>query len=103
MPMESTDYNISMRTNNDFMLNVNVGYDITNATPKLVVKSSRLIDWSEFISTSGTGQEFIIYIKASDIKNLGAGIYSYDCVVDFGSGSKLFVLGGKITVVEGIA
>ena len=101
--MDADKYNISMRTNDDFMLSVNVGYDIMGASPKFVVKSSVFVDWSGFISLSGTPQEFIIYVKASEVQKLGIGIYPYDCVVDFGQGSKVFVLGGKITVVEGIA
>lgn len=101
--MEANKYNISMRTNDDFMLTVNVGYDISAAVPKFVVKSSTLVDWSEFITLSETTQEFIIYVKASEVDKLGGGMYPYDCVIDFGQGSKTFVFGGTITVVRGIS
>lgn len=101
--MDADKYNINMRTNDDFMLTVNVGYDITAAVPRFVVKSSELIDWSEFISVSETPEEFVIYVKASLVESLGIGSYEYDCVIDFGQGSKVFVIGGKITVARGMA
>ena len=101
--MDANKYNISMRTNDDFMLNVNVGYDISSAVPKFVVRGSTLVDWSGFITLSETPQEFIIYVKASEVDKLGQGTHQYDCVIDFGQGSKAFVLGGSITVARGIS
>jgi len=102
--MEVDKYNLKMRTNDDFMLTVNVGYSIAEATPKLIVVSNpKLVDWSSFISVvNATTGEFIIHVKASGIEELGAGQYLYECIMDFGGGSKAFLFGGSLKVSKGL-
>lgn len=103
--VKADNYNISMRTNDNYILSVDLGYDITNYTPTMNIKrstESKVTDLSAYLTKSGsTG--FIINIPASILSTLNQGTYSYDCVLDIGGGSKSFLFGGTATIIKGLS
>lgn len=104
--IKASNYNISMRTNDNYILSVELGYDITNAIPILNMKKnnqSTIIGMSEFITKNDANTGFIINIIASKIAEIDAGSFVYDCILDLASGSKIFLFGGTGVVTRGLS
>jgi hypothetical protein len=104
MTYQAENYNIQLRTNDDFTMNVSVDYDITALALKFKIKRSELdiIDWSAYIVKTGA-MTFTISVKADIINAIGILIAPYDCIVDFGTGSKDFLFGGNISIAKGVS
>ena len=103
--VKADSYNIAIRTNDNYRLSVELGYDIQDATPRFSIKKPvehRITDLSEYITKVGnTG--FVINVPASVLSLLTNTVYQYDCVLDFGNGSKVFLFGGNATVTKGLS
>lgn len=104
MQYNNSNIPILARTNDDFSMQIDAGYTITGLTPKFSIKGpSGDIDLSSFC-TIVSATAFIIFINASDLTTTVGPIKApYDVVIDNGGGSKEFLFGGQITVVEGVA
>lgn len=103
--VKADGYNISIRTNDNYVLSVELGYNISSAIPKMSMKrpsDNKMVELSEHIHKNGdTG--FVINIPASVLSTLSNGVYQYDCVLDLGNGSKTFLFGGTAAVTKGLA
>lgn len=95
---------IIARTNDDFAMQIDAGFDITGMTPKFAIQgTSGVIDLSSYC-TIVSATAFIISIDADIVKaTIGALKAPYDVIIDQGAGSKEFLFGGQITVTDGVA
>ena len=98
------NYNVFIRTNDDFNITVTVPYDITLLTPKFNIKKSdgSIIDWSGYVLKTGL-TTFIVDVKADVVNTVGVLMATYDCIIDMGLGSKDFLFGGNIEIVKGVS
>lgn len=102
--VKADKYNIIVRTNDNYILNVGLGYDLGTAIPRMSMKrlnEQRILDLSDYLYKNGNNG-FMINIPASVLNTLIAGVYNYDCVLDLGGGSKTFLFGGVATVIKGL-
>jgi len=91
------------RTNSDFNATITLEYSTTNLTILFKVKKQNgsIIDLSSYVTKSNNSLS--ISIPASKLLSIGAGRVSYDIVVDNGNGSREMIVGGYITIEEGIS
>ena len=91
------------RTNSDFNATVTLEYSTTNLTILFKVKKQNgsVVDLSSYVTKSNNSLS--ISIPASKLLSIGAGRVSYDVVVDNGNGSREMIVGGYITIEEGIS
>lgn len=91
--------NLKSRTNDNFELSVNVGYEIGARTVKMMIDTH---DVSEFCAVSGD-TTISIDIPAAIIKSIGAGIFAYDCILQIDSDNSDFLFGGKFVIGQGVS
>lgn len=104
--VKADNYNISMRTNDNYILTVELAYDISTAIPTMNLKKAgqnKKIEMTAYITKNQNNTGFVINIPSFEIATMNIGTYAYDCVLDFGSGSKIFLFGGSVTITAGIS
>jgi hypothetical protein len=106
MTYKENNYNIELKTNDDFRTSVTIDYDISTSTPLFKIKKNNtdVIDFSEYI-TIEDDNTFVINVPASVLEDIGEikNGKQYDCTLDLGNGSKEFLFGGLLTIVNGIS
>lgn len=106
MTYKEDEYDIEAKTNDNFRLSVSTEYDISSASPKFKIQKStdEVIDLSSHITKTDINT-FLIDVNASVLEDIGElkGKRKYDCVLDFGNGSKEFLFGGCITITNGVS
>lgn len=106
MTYKENNYNIELKTNDDFRTSVTLDIDISSSTPLFKIKMSdtSTIDLSEYITIEDENS-FAINVPAGVIAEIGVikTGKQYDCVLDLGNGSKEFLFGGILTIVNGVS
>ncbi len=103
MEFAKTSFSLLLRTNDNFEINVDVGYNITAFTPQFVIRKNNVEnDLSQYI-VKISANTFTLSIHANIVEAIGEMMGVYDCIIDMGNGSKDFLFGGSITIIKGIA
>lgn len=91
------------RTNSDFNATITLECSTTNLTILFKVKKQNgsVVDLSSYVTKSNNSLS--ISIPSSKLLYIGPGKVSYDLIIDNGSGSKDMIIGGYITIEEGIS